>query len=92
LRRDWESLLRAEWEAGAQGEAGWSAEWRKRALKTRDIAARSRSWREYCCESFCDTGAFAACGNSAEMTLSRRRLRDRIGWFRAHFDDRALPI
>ncbi|MCU1327875.1 MAG: hypothetical protein JWN34_3245, partial [Bryobacterales bacterium] len=40
-RKEWESLLRAEWEARAKGETGWSAEWRKRELKQKDIDVRS---------------------------------------------------
>ncbi len=36
-RWDWEARLRGEWSAGAQGEAGWSAEWRKKALSDADV-------------------------------------------------------
>ena len=56
-RRAWEALLRSEWQAKARGEAGWSAEWRKRKLTPIDLKRRTRKWREYCCESFCDTAA-----------------------------------
>src|SRR5947209_1587849 len=47
-RRSYEELLAAE--RGA-GELGWSAQWRKRALRPLDREERSRRWREYCCES-----------------------------------------
>src|ERR1035441_9078694 len=42
----------------AGGELSVSAEWRKRALRAADIDGRTRRWREYCCESFCDTAAW----------------------------------
>lgn len=81
----WEVLLRAEMQARARGEAGWSAEWRKRKLSRSDIAPRSRRWREYCCESFCDTGAWVYGGGSAELTLSPRRSGARRAWFLDEF-------
>jgi hypothetical protein len=91
-RRDWEVLLRAEWESRARGEAGWSSEWRKRELSAGDVAKRSRRWREYCCESFCDTGALSTGGNDGEVTLSRKRLGARVAWFKSKFDGEGLPI
>src|SRR6516164_1813434 len=54
-RWSYEDLMRAEWKSGARGELGWSAEWRKRDLLVSGAAPRKRLWREYCCESFCDT-------------------------------------
>jgi hypothetical protein len=80
-RWSWEQLLQIEWEAGARGEAGWSAEWRKLALSSRDAATRSVKWREYCCESFCDTGAWIVSGEEAELTLGRKLLIRRRNWF-----------
>jgi hypothetical protein len=50
----WEALLLAE---RARGEAGWSAEWRKAALSDADRRHRTRRWREYACEAFCDSAA-----------------------------------
>jgi hypothetical protein len=91
-RRGWEVLLRAEWESRARGEAGWSSEWRKRLLSSRDVAGRSRGWREYCCESFCDTGAFAAGANDGEVTLNRKRLAARVAWFVSVFGGEAFLI
>jgi hypothetical protein len=81
-RLAWESLLREEWRKGARGEAGWSAEWRKRELSARDVAARTRRWREYCCESFCDTAAAIYTGETGENTLAARWRPGRAGWFR----------
>ena len=80
-RLAWEELLRQEWTARARGEAGWSAEWRKRLLTARDLAGRTRRWREYCCESFCDTAAWIYVGDNAEMTLAPGRGRRRREWF-----------
>lgn len=90
-RLRWEALLRSEWKAKARGEAGWSAEWRKRELTTEDIARRSRKWREYCCESFCDTAACLETGWQTETTLARSRLAIRRFWFAKQLGD-PLPI
>ena len=62
VRRSFEALLRREWRAGAAGELGWSAEWRKQALGARDRRQRTRRWREYVCESFCDSAAWWLAG------------------------------
>ena len=34
----------------------------------RDIAGRTRHWREYCCESFCDTAAWLYSGSNGTMS------------------------
>src|SRR5690349_971956 len=51
-RLEFERLLMAD---RCAGELGWSAEWRRKALSGADVRSRTRRWREYCCESFCDT-------------------------------------
>src|SRR3954454_21340657 len=61
-RRGYEEIVRAEIAERARGELGWSAEWRKVALDGDDVTMRSRRWREYCCESFCDTAAWLYSG------------------------------
>src|SRR4026209_946003 len=61
-RRRYEDLLAAEIRKGVRGELGWSAEWRKLRLRARDWNRRTRRWREYCCESFCDTAAWLYAG------------------------------
>jgi hypothetical protein len=65
----YEQLLGAE---RAPGELGWSAEWRKLALTPAHRRDRSRAWREYCCESFCDTAAWLWSGlaRHPEFTLA----------------------
>jgi hypothetical protein len=91
-RQVWEALLLGERESRARGEAGWSAEWRKGELTDRDVSERSRKWREYCCESFCDTASFAVGGHTGEVTLSGKRRKARLAWFEANFGDGPFPI
>ena len=82
LRRSWEDLLAGECARGVRGELGWSAEWRKRALQPRRPPARDRRWREYCCESFCDTAAWLfTAGSHPEFTLAPRFREQRRRWF-----------
>jgi hypothetical protein len=81
LRRSFERLLAGQ--RRARGELGWSAEYRKERLTSRDVRERSRRWREYCCEAFCDTAAFlfARSGRHREFTLAARHRAQRIAWF-----------
>jgi hypothetical protein len=88
-RREWEALLRREILHGVQGELGWSAESVKAALTRADRVGRSRRWREYICESFCDSAAwlFAANRKHDEFTLpasARRARRDCFARLRLH--------
>lgn len=82
-RWSYEALLGAELRARTRGELGWSAEWRKRALVARDAVRRTRRWREYVCESFCDTAAwiFSGVPSHPEYTLARRFRERRRQWF-----------
>ena len=62
-REKFAALLTREFHQGIAGELGYSAEWRKTNLTAGVKGKRrkdflSRQWREYVCESFCDTGAF----------------------------------
>jgi hypothetical protein len=94
LRQSWEALLKAELAAHARGELGWSAEWRKSALETAAANRRTRRWREYCCESFCDTAAWLYSGirSHPEFTLAPRfRVRRRV-WFGTALGNRELPV
>jgi hypothetical protein len=94
LRRSWESLLQVECAARARGELGWSAAWRKQALDAADRRRRTRRWREYCCESFCDTSAWLYSGLSGhpEFTLAARFRARRREWFRETVGNRQLPV
>ncbi len=84
-RCSYERLLISEIERGARGELGWSSEERKMALTPRDRIARTRRWREYVCESFCDTASwlFGGAQRHDEFTLSRRYQAGRRAWFRS---------
>lgn len=85
-RRRWEQLLMEELAAGARGELGWSAEMRRNALRSGDLRRRTRRWRDYVCESFCDSAAWAFSGlrSHGEFTLparfrpARRRLLQEV--------------
>ena len=93
-RRSWESLLRGELAGHARGELGWSAEWRKKALRASDIAGRTRRWREYCCESFCDTAAWLYSGvrRHPEFALAAQFRAPRRAWFGNAIEERELPV
>ena len=93
-RRSWESLLKRELAAHARGELGWSAEWRKNALRAGDIAGRTRRWREYCCESFCDTAAWLYSGvrRHPEFALAAQFRAPRRDWFGKAIGERELPV
>ncbi len=84
FRHSYELLLENEMIRQAWGELGWSAESRKRSLKIADRLRRSRRWREYVCESFCDSAAWLLAGLRAheEFTLGVRDRRARRDWFR----------
>jgi hypothetical protein len=82
-RRSYEELLAKELRRGARGELGWSAQWRKRKLNPRHARERTRRWREYCCESFCDTAAWLYAGvpRHPEFTLGTDERAGRRRWF-----------
>ena len=94
-RRQWEDLLAAEWHAETKGELGFSAESRKNSLSGGDVESRSRRWREYVCESFCDTAGWMFAAESdahEEFTLARRARRQRREWFAELLRRERLPI
>jgi hypothetical protein len=93
-RRSYERLVEDEWRAGARGELGWSAEWRKRALAAGDVQSRGRRWRDYCCESFCDTAAWLYCGarRHDEFTLAAGCRTRRRAWFAQRIESGQLSI
>jgi hypothetical protein len=94
MRRSFEDVLRRELAGRCRGELGWSAEWRKKALESADIAGRTRRWREYCCESFCDSAAWLYSGNALheEFTLGKASRRARREWFGRNLGGRPLSI
>ena len=82
-RLAYEKLVARELERGVRGELGWSAEGRKRKITLRDRRERTRKWRDYCCESFCDTAAWLYAGveKHQEFTLSKSARTARREWF-----------
>jgi len=82
-RRSYEDLLRSEIGKRVKGELGWSAESAKTALTSGDAVRRTRRWREYVCESFCDSAAWLLAGGSdhQEFTLPAMVRRARRAWF-----------
>ena len=93
-RRSYEALLRGEWKRSARGELGWSAEMRKKAMPRQPSTTHHRKWRDYVCESFCDTAAWLYSGvaRHAEFTLADGHRKRRAAWFRATFRNRRIPI
>jgi len=93
-RRSWEEVLAAELRAGVRGELGWSAELRKRRLHAGDWRLRSRRWREYVCESFCDTAGWLCRQGRrhAEFTLPDSSRRRRRAWFARLGSVKDLPL
>jgi hypothetical protein len=82
-RHSYEALLRGEIQNRVEGELGWSAESMKETLRSRDRVRRTRRWREYVCESFCDSGAWLLTGRGRheEFTLPAAARRARRKWF-----------
>jgi transposase InsO family protein len=93
-RWSYERLLAAEIRSGARGELGWSAEWRKLELTRRDAGRRTRRWREYCCESFCDSAAwlYSGIGRHPEFTLPQGCRKRRREWFARELESGPLSI
>jgi hypothetical protein len=82
-RRRFEDLLQGEIRKRVRGELGWSAERMKATLSSADRKRRTRRWREYMCESFCDTAAWllAGRGGNEEFTLPLSARHARRKWF-----------
>jgi hypothetical protein len=94
-RRSYAALLEDERRRRAVGELGWSAESRKSELLSRGSAAGERTrWRDYVCESFCDTAAWLYSGvkRHPEFTLAARHRKRRAAWFDASFPAGRIPI
>lgn len=90
-RGEYGELIAGEFDRGARGELGWSSEYRKRALPAGCI---NRRWREYLCESFCDTAAwhYAGIAQHDEFTLPKRYRTARARWFVKSFAARRISI
>ena len=94
-RASYERLVRQELARGARGELGWSAESRKHRLTAGSrLPQHVKTWRDYLCESFCDTAAYLYSGlrRHDEFTLAVRWRRRRARWFFESFGGRSLSI
>lgn len=91
LRKSYEAVVRAEIGKGTRGELGYSSEWRKEKLLQesrsgeRPLSRPARLWREYVCESFCDTASYVLLGSErrsghSEYTLNRTAKERRRRW------------
>jgi hypothetical protein len=94
LRASYEDLVATELDRAARGELGWSAESLKLKVTKTDRAERSRRWRDYVCESFCDSAGwlFGSTRHYSEMTLARRFRESRRRWFDQNLSTRPLSI
>lgn len=94
LRESFEQLIENETQAGVSGELGWSAESMKLKLQPEDRLERNRRWKDYLCESFCDSGAwyFGTAKRYSENTLATEYRSHRRAWLRSNLLDRPLSI
>jgi hypothetical protein len=86
-RTEFAQLLTDEHMHRARGELGDSAAMKKSSLEPRDCLNNSRRWRDYVCESFCDTAGWRYAGvkqKSASSLASRWRKRREL-WFNSKF-------
>lgn len=91
-RAQWDALIERELAKRARGELGWSAERLKNALSAEDDESKSRRWRQYVCESFCDTASWFFGSGHKEYTLAARHRRKRREWFVGLLADGWLPV
>jgi hypothetical protein len=89
-RKSWEQILLAERRLRVKGELGWSAQ----LYKDRATIQAGRRWRDYLCESFCDTAAWYFSGHRTheEFTLPSGSRRRRKRWFETMIESRQLPL
>lgn len=87
-RAEFSGVLAREQRARARGELGESSNLKKERLETTDCLQNSRAWRDYVCESFCDTAAWLYSGTrrDAAFTLAPRWRDRRAQWFNAAFE------
>jgi hypothetical protein len=85
-RRGFAELLVDEYAHRAKGELGESSAVKKSQLTHSDWVTNSKFWREYVCESFCDTGAWLYSNRNKDtpIKLGTRWKRRREMWFEAN--------
>lgn len=86
-RAEFSAIIRQEQAARARGELGESSAVRKERVGRSDCLRNSRAWRNYVCESFCDTAAWFYSGmrRNLAFTLPKRWRDQRAAWFRSSF-------
>jgi hypothetical protein len=86
-RAEFSLLLAAEIAQGARGELGESSAIQKVRIGPEEGSKRSQTWRDYVCESFCDTAAWLYSGAPARNVrpLASRWQKRREVWFQAVF-------
>jgi hypothetical protein len=94
LRQSYEQMIREELRKGAPGELGWSSESIKLRLIRADLLKCSSRWRNYLCESFCDTTGwmFSRARRYAELTLPAAFRERRRDWCASHVDGQEFCI
>ncbi|MBV8896547.1 MAG: hypothetical protein JO051_08545 [Acidobacteriaceae bacterium] len=82
-RAEYSHLLAQEFLHGARGELGESSGLKKAARPK----PGTRAWRDYVCESFCDSAAFvySRINRHHAITLAQRWRQRRRRWFEATF-------
>lgn len=85
-RSEFSAILRNEAKLGARGELGESSARKKAELRAHDREHNTRRWRDYVCESFCDTAAWHyANSHSSEFRLAARWRARRERWMQGTF-------
>lgn len=87
-RSEFARLLAREFAGGARGEMDESSALSKERLRT----CSPQRWRDYVCESFCDTAACLYAGGRSNTSLARRWRKHRQTWFRALTGSQILSI
>ncbi|MFZ0592841.1 MAG: hypothetical protein WAM39_20440 [Bryobacteraceae bacterium] len=84
-RAEYDSLLREELASSALGELGESSSVAKQEHVSQERPLGGNSWKQYVCESFCDTGAWLFSGVEEHRTfqLASRWRTKRALWFRS---------
>lgn len=86
IRESFNGVIQAEHIRQARGEIGESASAAKDRLKPNQ--GTGRVWREYVCEAFCDTAAYAFSGaaTTPRFGLRPRWIRIRTAWLQQAID------
>ena len=88
LRREFAALVFEELKAGARGELGESAAVHKAKLLAHGgVNVPGKPWRDYVCESFCDTAAclYGRARENSEFRLAASWRAIRSRWFASIF-------